>query len=156
MPSFVRRVKGLSAMLCAGFLTAGLSGCDSVTGPESELSGARAQWADAAPANYAFTLSRSCFCAYEEASPVVVTVRGGAVESRHYSTTTGPVSPAFFDDFPGIDGLFSLVETAIRDADRMEVRYHATLGYPEEIRIFWLDNALDDFLTILVTDFAVR
>jgi hypothetical protein len=84
------------------------------------------------------------------AGPVVVTVRNGVVESRVYSTTDEPVSATLTESFPAVDGLFEFVRKALREADHVRVRYHSTLGYPEQIDTDWYENSIDDELGISV------
>src|SRR5687767_13222143 len=86
MPSIVRRAKVPSAVL-AGVLIAAIAGCESVTGPEGQLSSAKERWANNASSDYSVTVARSCFCVQETVGSVIVTVRNNAIQSRHYVTT---------------------------------------------------------------------
>ena len=155
MPSSVGRRSSVHVTVLVATMIAA-SGCSSVTDPENELAQARRLWGDSAPAAYSITISRGCFCPQEVPSPVVVAVRNGVIESRHYKTTGAPVSAAYADGFPGVDGLFDVIEDALKRADRVDATYDPTLGYPVQVSIDYIKNAIDDELAFGVTDLTPR
>ena len=152
----VPRARFLAMFVTAVAIAFAPAACSDATGPDDRLAAARRQWSSAGPAAYSVTLGRGCFCAQEVPSPVVITVRNGVIESRHYKTTGAPVSPAYADAFPDVEGLFDVIEDALENADRVDVKYHSTLGYPLEIFIDYIRNAIDDELAYMVTDLTVR
>lgn len=128
--------------LFAMLVTLVSGGCKSTpTGPESELAIGRARWAMAGPASYTVVVSRACECLEAAAGPVLVSVRNGVAQSRQYTRTGAPVSMR--DDwFPTIEGLFTVIDAAIRDGiTPIDVTYDATLGYPT--RVFIGETATD-------------
>jgi len=97
------------------------------------------------------TISNSCECLPGTSGPVVVTVRNGVVTSRRYVGTGAAVAASFAGAFPAVEGLFALVDAAVRSGTRpLDVRYHATFGYPT--RIVMGDPAADGPVTS-VSDF---
>jgi hypothetical protein len=89
--------------------------------------------------------------------PVVVTVRNGAIESRHY-TRDGAIVPAEYAElFPSVEGLFDIIETARREgAAQLDVSYDPTLGYPVRIAIDWHATHVDDEVTYRGSDLLPR
>ena len=122
--------------------------CSSGTGPSGDLAAARSRWSRLAPTSYTVTVTRSCECLPGAAGLVVVSVRNGVVASRVYAHSGAPVSVEFATLFPGVDGLFELIDEAVRDGTRpLVARYHPTLGYPTRIELG--DPAVDAPLYII-------
>jgi hypothetical protein len=68
--------------------------------------------------------------------PVRVSVRNGVVEARQYLESGAAVSPQYAELFPTVEGLFSLIESGIRDDARLlSAQYDVTLGYPTRFAI---------------------
>lgn len=139
----------------APFLAAVSLACGDSTSPEEgDLRAARRRWETAGRLSYSFTLSRSCECTPEMAGPVRVTVQDGAVVSRVYVSGGGPVPPVLESAFPSIDGLFELIEEALRqNAYSLDVRYDATLGYPTIISVDYDRQIADDEFVHIVSDY---
>ena len=77
----------------------------------------------------------------EVSARVVVAVRD--------SETGNPVAPELEELYPGVEGLFEVVQDALdRDAHRVTVLYDPTLGYPREISIDYLEFAIDEELML--------
>jgi hypothetical protein len=130
-----------------------LSACGSATGPAAGL-GARATWEIRGPASYSYQLFRSCECTPAMGGPVVVEVRNGVVESRHYVSTGASVDTAYAARFPTVEGLFTIVEQAANaGVSPVVVSYDATLGYPKRIQIG--DPAVDGPV-LTVSEFVAR
>ncbi len=117
-------------------LTLALDSCGGATSPEDDLASARARWTRRAPPAYTFTMYRSCECLPDMSGPVVVTVRDRVVESRYYTSSGAAVPAPYAPLFPAVEGLFALIETAIRDGTSpLEVQYDRVLGYPRRIQL---------------------
>ena len=90
----------------------------------------------------------------ETSGPVIVTVRTGVVESRQYTQSGAAVSPQFIEIFPAVEGLFAIIDTAIRNGTKpLTVLYDPALGYPTRIALG--DPAVDAPL-YLVRDLRAR
>lgn len=133
----------MSAFRLAVLLPAALLACGvSPTGLMLALSSAQERWERHEPAAYRMTIQRSCECLPEMSGPVVVTVRDGAVISRTYVQSGAPVTATFAELFPAVEGLFALIESALRDGiEPVDPRYDERLGYP--IRFSLGDPATD-------------
>jgi hypothetical protein len=141
-------------------LTAGavvLSGatCNSgSTAPPTDLAQARARWARVGPTAYQYTIFRACECTAEMSGPAVVTVRNGVVQSRVYAQSGAAVPAQLADAFPAVEGLFALVDDAIRNnTTPLVVQYDAAFGYPKEIAI---GNRAADGPVVTVSDFRAQ
>lgn len=154
-PRSGRRVVVARVVPAAAFVVGGLIGCSDPLGPErSELERARARWEARAPALYEFKLDRGCFCPFEFIRPVRITVSDGVVVSAVDPDTNEPLDPPT-DGFPTIDDLFAEIQDAIdREADSIEATYHGTLGYPVEVYIDWIMNAIDDEMSFRVSEYV--
>ncbi len=149
--------------LVALAITLVTAGCDSPTVPLYEVAQRQALWTDREPDAYAFEVLRSCFCGTEVTDTVTVTVRNGTVESRVFTTSGIPVEDVLAQWgvdiealFPDIDGMFAvLVETARRDPDVLEVRYHPTYAFPRLISADISRNIADEEFTLQVLAFRV-
>lgn len=152
MPSYVS-VRSHTVLILSAIVI-GLLACTSATAPESELAAARQRWTEHRPTSYTYTLARDCFCTPEMRGPVVITVQDGAVVSRVYVSTGSPVAAAYQSLFPPIEGVFNLVDEAIRqDVEQLDVDYHRTLGYPVNIAIDLHLRPVDGGLVVTASDF---
>jgi hypothetical protein len=131
--------------------------CGSPTAPGDEralLAHYRGVWHAAGITSYRFSLERICECVPESLGPVVVEVRKGEIEGRHY-TTGAPVDPQFSELFTTVPGLFDLIESALDlPAAAVTTRYHRRLGYPEIIQIDWVAGSVGDEVSYRVTGFV--
>ena len=149
-----RSASSLVATLAAAVLLSGAACNSGSTAPVNTLAAARARWALVGPAAYSYTIQRSCECTVETSGPVIVTVRTGVVESRQYTQSGAAVSPQFIEIFPAVEGLFAIIDTAIRNGTKpLTVLYDPALGYPTRIALG--DPAVDAPL-YLVRDLRAR
>ena len=123
--------------------------CESVTGPASDLERARRRWASAEPAAYEMTVRHVCFCITEVTVPVVVTVRGGVVQSRRYADGSAlagrDVDPRYAATFPAVEGLFDVLDDAVRRrAADIQATYDPQRGYPTAFYIDYERNVADE------------
>ena len=124
------------------------------TPPIDNLAAARARWARVGPATYSYTIQRSCECTAEMTGPVLITVRNGIVESRQYRQSGAPVPTQFIADFPPVEGLFGIIDGAVRDGIKpLTVQYDPALGYPTRIA---LGDPAADAPLYLVSDLRAR
>ena len=140
------------AVAAAALVTLGACG-DDLTGPArgADLERARQRWSVVRPAEYAYTLRRSCFCGPEVTRPVQITVRNGTVVELRYADTGVLVDQRWAPLFPSIDGLFAIIDDAIaRRAERLDLEFDATLGYPVEIDIDYSTRIADEEITYTV------
>lgn len=145
-----RNLVRIAALASAMFT---LTSCSSMVSPSEELAGARARWAQRAPASYSITLMRGCECLPETVGPATVTVSNGAI-SVHYTSTGASVPKAYINVFPDVEGLFDLIESAQKNKYyKVDVEYDSELGYPKLISVDINKQMIDDEFGIYVQDF---
>jgi Family of unknown function (DUF6174) len=140
------------AILVAASLVA--TGCG-LAGPgeQDDFEAAKARWEANGPASYRITIQRLCYCGSVE--PVQVTVSGGSVVDRRYVETGDPVPDQLVAFYPAVPGLFDLVADAYRRADDAHATYDPDWGFPTNVVIDYVKNAIDDELTVTTSDFQV-
>ena len=130
-----------------------LGACESAFGPNgtNELEAARARWSAAAVSDYSFSLRRSCFCPPESIGPVLITVSNGQVVARTLIEAGIAVSDQ--ERWPAMEGVFDYAERALREADEATVEFHPQWGYPTQITVDWIRQAVDDEESLTVLSF---
>ena len=139
----------IAAIVVLGGVGCGLSGPDRSLDRFTE---AKRLWDRENPANYAFTVQRLCFCAAVE--PVRIVVVNRLVTSRTVVATQQPLPSSLNDSYPDIPGLFAIVKDAYVRADAINVSFDGRYGFPSDASIDYVKNAIDDELTLKVTNFA--
>lgn len=119
----------------------------------TNLRAARARWASSGITSYELTVNRLCFCGFVD--PVRVTVEDGTIVSRTVVSTGEPLPAAYAEYYPDIPGLFAIVEQAATEADELDTRFDAVYGFPTEIAIDWIENAVDDEVVYRTEAFTV-
>ena len=119
----------------------------------TSLRAARARWASSGIDSYELTVRRLCFCGFVE--PVRVKVVDGAIVSRTIVSTGEPVPELYASAYPDVPGLFAIVEEAANEADDLLIEFDASYGYPVEISIDWIENAVDDEVAYLAETFTI-
>jgi hypothetical protein len=110
----------------------------------AELTRNRQRWESARLQDYEFDYQLLCFCAVEATEQVHIVVRGDQVSAV---TRARDGLPAIneFGRWPTVPDLFDGVEQMIeRKADRLEVTYDPTYGYPRSIVVDLDRMAADD------------
>ncbi len=145
--------KPLPLMILAAALL--LSACG-LTG--SEFDRQRAAWDEQAVAHYRFTVTVQCFCPFANV-PVTYEVLDGQV----VNTSVGPEVDlggatleqvtSMTGDFDTVEKLFVYVGRALNEADKVEVIYDETFGFPAQVSVDWIEMAVDDEFAFSVTGF---
>jgi hypothetical protein len=128
------------------------------TGPlapeRSALETARAAWAVSAPDAYSYEFRRICFCGGEITRPVQIEVAAGQVISV-VPVDDGPPLQTPIDEYPTIDDLFDEIQDAIdADAHQLLATYDEEWGYPVDVSIDFILEAIDEEMGFQVRDFA--
>jgi len=134
----------------------GLAACSSMFGPlRHDLRAARALWDAEAPAYHSFVLVRSCFCGTEFLRPVRIMVAEGTVVAAFFADDGSPIQTPLAE-VPTISDLFDEIEAAIASrADRMDVSYDDHFGFPVNVSIDFIVQAIDDEMAFHVSEFDV-
>lgn len=140
------------------FLAVVLTACSAVQ--TNEFSRNRDKWQQAGITSYRYTLLMSCFCVFMEKMPLTIEVRNGETVSITYTDGTPVASddPNFehFARYATIDLIFADLETNLNGgADEVIVSYDAAYGYPAQIDIDYIKDAIDDELSLTISNFEV-
>lgn len=152
------RTRVLSVMSVATLLLAGSSACSSADslGPPVDalaLVEASRRWEAVAPASYAYTLERYCFCLFD--GPLRVTVRDGAVESAQAIRTGAMLTGVQLGGVPTIPDVFAALAYAVDlPAALFSARYDPTWGFPVEASIDHWARAVDDEISYRLSAFT--
>jgi hypothetical protein len=124
----------------------------------SELSRNQQKWDDANISHYRFELNIGCFCPFRSQMPLAVEVRDDQIISMIGADGTIILDTdpnyAFYSEYATIDSLFTkLGSDSIQKADQVAVKYDSTYGFPTEINIDFIKNAVDDELYLGASGF---
>lgn len=141
-----------------------LTACSAST-PKSEVEKARDKWQAANISHYRFNLNIGCFCAFAQDMPLVVEVKDGQVISMKYQSgkEVDPNLVDYFQRFTTMDKLFDEIangfaskgseDTAGNKAEEIKVTYDETYGFPTQVSVDFIKNAMDDELGLTITNF---
>jgi hypothetical protein len=89
--------------------------------------------------------------------PLVIEVQDGQVVSMEYKSgkEIDPADMELFQRFDTIDKIFAELEKAETEAERLEVAYDETYGFPTQITIDQAVQAADDELYLTIANFEV-
>lgn len=119
----------------------------------AELAVNRARWLANGPSSYEFRYRRLCFCPVDAVREVALTVRDDEVRGAVYIDDGSPVPQADLEDYPTVDGLFAIIQSAIDSgADSITVEYDPDLGFPARIALDFAAGASDDEITHTAAD----
>jgi hypothetical protein len=139
-------------------LVIGSWSCDA-TGPEGpvlELTRAKTIWNANAIANYEYVVANNCFCGMGGV-PVRIVVQNGAIQSVTVVSTGQPVPPLIAASYHSIDGLFRVIDDAIRrDAAQIMASYSPTVGFPSAVFIDYSKNVADEEFGFEISSFTRR
>lgn len=127
-------------------------------GGGSELSSNQTKWQQADIDRYRFQLGVSCFCPVGGLMPMTVEVQDSEVVSiTDVNGEAFPESDPMYDfvlRYATIERLFTELESEdVQGADELSVAYDATYGFPSEVAIDFIGQAVDDELYISVSNF---
>lgn len=117
------------------------------------------KWNESNVSHYQMQVSVSCFCPFGEVNPITVIVKDNQVLSMMGANgveilDTDPLYATLMT-YATIDNLFDWTGQALADADEIEVSYNATYGFPNNISVDYITEAVDDEMWIEVTNFEV-
>jgi hypothetical protein len=138
-----RRPRALSAALALLLVSCSITepgrGAD-----RAELARNRLKWESARLHDYEYDYQLLCFCSQEATEPVHVVVRGDRISAVTRSRDGLPAVNDF-GTWPTVADLFDHVQRLIdTKADRLEVTYDPTYGYPRSIVVDVYLMAADD------------
>ena len=137
-----------------------LTSCEREARQDFDVS--KAKWENLNATKYAFDYQVSCFCAGMEVVPARLIVENDVIidvlnvntgEQLQYPSDSTLVIDNIPAIYKTIAGIFDELESAIGDASDIEVTYEDTNGFPTEISIDWIRNAVDDEIYYGVSNF---
>ena len=146
-------MKKLILLLLALILTA----CSA--GAASEFDKNLAKWEAAKITHYRYDVAIGCFCAFRDDMPMTVEINNGEVVS--ITSVKGNVitpSDSLYEvvkNYASMDTLFTQLKDALTEADKVEVTYDPTYGFPAILAIDQIEQAMDDELYITVDNFEI-
>lgn len=136
------------------FIALFLAACS--MGSQTEIERNKEKWQDANVSHYRYNLFVGCFCVFSQDMPLVIEVKDGEVVSMEYQNRNeiDASSRELFEKYATIDHIFSELEKDINgEADEVIVTYDPTYGFPAEINIDFIKDAIDDELALTVSNF---
>jgi hypothetical protein len=140
------------------FLVLILTACAPSAETGTELSRNQQKWQDANVNHYSMQLSVTCFCPVAGVMPMTVEIQDGEVVSLvdvngDAISGTDPLND-LIQKYVTIDRIFAeLASASVQEAERLEVAYDPTYGFPTEVTIDFVEQVADDELYLSVTGF---
>ena len=149
------RPRRFAGLLAAVLVTSAATGCDDPVAPEvTDLARAMDRWEARGPRDYSFDYQVSCFCPLPEVQPLRIEVRDSEVVRALPAGSDEGLDDKALDEIPTIDDLFEWILDAIDgEADRIDATYDDRLGYPHDVYIDRIKQAIDDELSFEVSNF---
>ncbi|MGV9454506.1 DUF6174 domain-containing protein [Streptomyces sp. NPDC003635] len=155
MNPVLRRARALSAAVLGGALLSMTAAC----GSEEDgvvSAGARQEVTWEEPAAYTYTLEST-----EGERALIgkfkVTVRGGEVaEAVGLDDSARRLVAQSPDQVPTIGDVLAELDQARKEKAHRAEAEHAADGHPERISIDWLENAIDDEASYVITDYRPK
>ena len=125
-------------------------------GSQTEIERNKEKWQDANISHYRFNLFVGCFCVFSQDMPLVIEVQNGEVVSMEYQSgkEIDAGSRELFDRYATIDRIFAELEKDLNgEADEVVVKYDPTFGFPTEVNIDFIKDAIDDEQALTVSNF---
>jgi hypothetical protein len=117
------------------------------------------KWQDAGISHYRYSLVIGCFCPFYQDMPLTIEVENGEVTSiaRADGTLIDSSDPnyEFYEKYATLDGLFVELKSEMTEAEEVIVTYDSQFGFPADVSIDRIKLAMDDELSLQVTNFEV-
>jgi len=121
---------------------------------QKTLEAAKARWEANKLSDYQYIVQVTCFCPDEYTQPVQVRVQNGRFFNAEGSQKA--VSENYIQQFGTVEALFGYLETAYQEgADEIVVDYDPTYGVPLRFSIDQIKEAVDDEMSLSVTEFQI-
>lgn len=152
------KTKLVSFLLVMAFL---LSACGAAVsaGSGSALDQNRAKWEAQNINHYRYTLVVTCFCIFAGAEVTYEVQNGQVVNQTVQPHPDRQIDTAeieeFYQQYNTIEKVFDFLEQASNEADEVTVEYDATYGYPTEISVDNIKEAIDDELYLSLKNLEV-
>lgn len=128
-------------------------------GVSSEFDQNAAKWNDASIRHYRMQVDVKCYCVFAQINPILVEVRDNQVVSMMGANgveilDTDPLY-ANLMTYATVDNLFTWSGEALANADKIEITYDATFGFPTQVVVDYIAESIDDEISVNVLNFEV-
>lgn len=129
-------------------------------GASSEYDKNLAMWNDANITHYRYSLFIGCFCPFMEDMPITIEVNNGEIVSMTSAKgiavdSTSPLKEVV-DQYSTIDRVFlTLKADQTGDADEVVVAYDPNYGFPVNVAVDNIKEAVDDEISYQVSGFEI-
>ena len=117
------------------------------SGQRATLDAARARWRASGTRVYAMRVRAACGCPMY--GPWDIVVRDGVMASATPVDRESQLN--VIEGFRTVDELFGQLDRAVREAGRVSAVYDTAMGYPAQVYIDWIANAIDDEMAWTIT-----
>lgn len=127
-------------------------------GSQSEIEQNKEKWQNANISHYRYNLFVGCFCVFREDMPLIIEVQDGKVVSMEYQSgkEIDAANREVFKKYETIDLIFAEIEAGLNGAaDEVIVKYDPTHGFPTEAFLDVVKEAVDDELSLTISNFEV-
>ena len=119
-----------------------------------------AKWNDANISHYRYQLFIGCFCPFAGDMPLIIEVKDGEVVSmtRSDGTPISQTDPSYgvYESYATIDRVFLKLEAdQTGEADEVIVTFDSTYGFPANVAVDNIKEAIDDEISYQVSSFEV-
>ncbi len=126
----------------------------------SELERNRQTWQASGITHYRYSLIVGCFCVFRNKMPITIEVKNNEIVSITYpdGTLVAETDPNYetFSRYATIDRVFTVLEEGLAgEAEKTTVTYDTTRGFPQEIHFDYIIAAMDDELSLSISDVQV-
>lgn len=117
------------------------------------------KWQDVGASHYRYDLVIGCFCPFFQDMPLTIEVKDGEVVSianvEDVVLDASNPSYQYYLEYATIDLLFAELKSEMEKAEEVNVIYDPEYGFPAEVSIDRIKLAMDDELSLQVTNFEV-
>jgi hypothetical protein len=127
-------------------------------GNRSEIEQNKEKWQSQGISHYRYHLFVGCFCVFSEDMPLIIEVQDGKAVSMEYQSGNEIDSSnrEIFRKYETVDLIFAELEAALNGAaDEVTVKYDPTYGFPSEVSMDVVKEAIDDEVYLTVSNFEV-
>jgi hypothetical protein len=107
--------------------------------------------------HYRFTVAVSCFCPFANVEVTYEVQNGQVLNQSVQAPTDNPVDEAqvsdFYQSYNTIEKVFGYVGGAIKEADETTIEYDSTYGFPINVSVDWIKQAIDDEMYLTISNF---
>lgn len=128
--------------------------------PATEFDKNLARWNSAKNSHYRYSLFIGCFCPFAGDMPLKIEVKDGEIISmtRFDGTAINKTDPSYeiYTSYATIDRIFLNLEADLTgEADNITVTYDPTYGFPANVAVDYIKDAVDDEISYQISDFEI-